>query len=123
MEGDGPHLTGKGRARRDPARSSLRRGPGSGSDTGDGRDRNDPTRRPPMSLDTVELVMEMEETFDIVIDDLDAEKIGTVGQAYRYILSRVRLSRDAPCQTASAFYRIRRGLMARTGADRRSIRP
>jgi acyl carrier protein len=76
-----------------------------------------------MGLDTVELVMEMEETFDITIDDLDAEKIGTVGQAYRYILSRVRLSRDAPCQSASAFYRIRRGLMARTGADRRSIRP
>ena len=76
-----------------------------------------------MGLDTVELVMRMEETFGIVIDDIDAEKIGTVGQAYRYILNRVRLSPDAPCQSAAAFYRLRRALVVRTGADRRSIRP
>jgi acyl carrier protein len=38
-----------------------------------------------MGLDLVELVFEMEETFGIVFDDLEAEKISTVGQAYRYI--------------------------------------
>ncbi len=37
------------------------------------------------SLDTVELVMEFEEEFDITIPDEEAEKIGTVGQAIRYI--------------------------------------
>jgi acyl carrier protein len=76
-----------------------------------------------MGLDTVEIVMKMEETFGIVFDDLDAEKIGTVGQAYRYILSKLELSPTAPCQSALIFYRLRRALMARTGADRRSIRP
>ncbi len=37
------------------------------------------------SLDTVELVMEFEEEFDITIPDEEAEKIGTVGQAINYI--------------------------------------
>ncbi len=37
------------------------------------------------SLDTVELVMELEEEFDITIPDDAAEKIQTVGQAVTYI--------------------------------------
>ena len=37
------------------------------------------------SLDTVELVMELEEEFDITIPDDAAEKIQTVGQAIEYI--------------------------------------
>jgi acyl carrier protein len=37
------------------------------------------------SLDTVELVMELEEEFDIDIPDDAAEKIETVGQAIKFI--------------------------------------
>jgi acyl carrier protein len=37
------------------------------------------------SLDTVELVMALEEEFDIEIPDEDAEKIRTVGMAIDYI--------------------------------------
>ena len=37
------------------------------------------------SLDTVELVMALEEHFDIQIPDEDAEKIVTVGDAIQYI--------------------------------------
>ncbi|HBE88458.1 MAG TPA: acyl carrier protein [Elusimicrobia bacterium] len=37
------------------------------------------------SLDTVELVMALEEAFDIEIPDEDAEKIKTVGEAVNYI--------------------------------------
>ena len=37
------------------------------------------------SLDTVELVMEFEDEFDISIPDEDAEKIQTVGQAIVYV--------------------------------------
>jgi len=41
------------------------------------------------SLDTVELVMAIEEEFDIEIPDEDAEKITTVGEAIQYIKNLV----------------------------------
>lgn len=41
------------------------------------------------SLDTVELVMEFEEQFDLNIPDEDAEKIQTVGDAVKYISENV----------------------------------
>ena len=41
------------------------------------------------SLDTVELVMEFEDEFDINIPDEDAEKIQSVGDAIDYIKKRV----------------------------------
>ena len=37
------------------------------------------------SLDTVELIMQLEEAFGIQIPDEDAEKISTVGDAVKYI--------------------------------------
>jgi acyl carrier protein len=39
------------------------------------------------SLDVVELVMELEDEFDVEISDDDAEKIVTVGDAVNYIKS------------------------------------
>lgn len=37
------------------------------------------------SLDVVELVMELEDEFDLEISDEDAEKITTVGEVVKYI--------------------------------------
>ncbi len=41
------------------------------------------------SLDIVELVMAMEETFDVEISDEDAEKIQTIGNAISYLRGKV----------------------------------
>jgi len=46
------------------------------------------------SLDVVELVMALEEEFDIEIPDEDAEKIVTVGEAAKYIESHA----EAPAE-------------------------
>jgi len=40
------------------------------------------------SLDTVELVMALEEEFGVEIPDEDAEKMSTVGEAVKYIESK-----------------------------------
>lgn len=40
------------------------------------------------SLDVVELVMELEDEFEMEISDDDAEKIATVGDAVNYIKSK-----------------------------------
>jgi acyl carrier protein len=40
------------------------------------------------SLDVVELVMELEDEFDMEISDDDAEKIATVGDAVTYIQAK-----------------------------------
>lgn len=42
------------------------------------------------SLDVVELVMGLEEEFDVEIPDEDAEKIATVGDAVSYIDSKTK---------------------------------
>lgn len=42
------------------------------------------------SLDTVELVMEFEKSFNLQIPDEDAEKISTVGDAISYLSSKVK---------------------------------
>lgn len=41
------------------------------------------------SLDTVELVMEFEDQFDVSIPDEEAEKIQTIGQTIDYIQQRL----------------------------------
>jgi len=46
------------------------------------------------SLDTVELVMEFEEEFDLNIPDEDAEKIQTVGQATKYVEEHLSKKKD-----------------------------
>ena len=42
------------------------------------------------SLDTVELVMALEDEFDMDIPDEQAEKLTTVGKAMDYVLERVK---------------------------------
>lgn len=42
------------------------------------------------SLDTVELVMALEEKFGIEISDEDAEKMTTVGEAIKYLEQKIK---------------------------------
>jgi len=44
------------------------------------------------SLDIVELIMGIEEEFDIEIPDEDAEKLTSVGEAMNYTLSKIGVS-------------------------------
>ena len=44
------------------------------------------------SLDIVELVMAMEDSFDVEIPDEDAEKIQTIGSAIQYLKEKLEAS-------------------------------
>jgi acyl carrier protein len=54
------------------------------------------------SLDTVELVMALEDEFKIEIPDKDAERIKTVGQALRYLQDRFTDKASTPKPPAPA---------------------
>lgn len=84
-----------------------------------------------MGLDVVELVMEVEDAFDISIPDDDFEEIMTVGDLHDYIVKRRCVEdpdRNEPtrpnvCLTAMAFVRIRSVLVSKLGIERSTIRP
>jgi len=77
-----------------------------------------------MGLDTVELVMEIEEAFDISIPDDRASTMLTVGDVYEFILEKTADStlKSSTCLTAAAFYDLRRHLRS-LGLTHLPIRP
>jgi acyl carrier protein len=77
-----------------------------------------------VGLETVELVMEIEDEFDLAIPDEDAEKIQRCGELHAYLLHRLRPLRGAPCVSAAAFYRLRKVLLQHLPlTKRRQIQP
>ena len=76
-----------------------------------------------MGLDGVEIVMKVEEAFDISIDDAEAGKCATPGQLIDLVLSKVGRTVDEACLTQRAFHRLRAALMRNLGVPRNQIRP
>lgn len=76
-----------------------------------------------MGLDGVEIVMKVEETFDITIADKEAEKCLTPGQLIDLVMNKVGRTDHAACLTQRAFHRLRASLMERLGLKRNQIRP
>jgi acyl carrier protein len=76
-----------------------------------------------MGLDAVELIMAVEEAFDMEIPDQEAVKLNTVGQMYAYVVSRLAFSQRDRCISSAVFYRTRRALMDLYALQRRSITP
>lgn len=75
-----------------------------------------------MGLDTVELVLAIEEEFGITIQEEDAEHMVTPRLVADYVFPRVRVHEDEPCPSQSTFYRIRSVLVNEFGVSRREIR-
>jgi len=81
-----------------------------------------------MGLDIVELVMEVEEEFGILIPDADYEQISTVGDMHDYICLKLPVDKPRPssgstrCLSSAAFLRLRRSLMSVCGVERDRVR-
>lgn len=78
-----------------------------------------------MGLDTVELVMELEDEFDLNIPDDVAAVLTTPGQVSDYLIAALggRAALTGVCSSACSFYRLRQQLMARFGTPRAAVRP
>ncbi len=76
-----------------------------------------------MGLDTVELVMEVEEEFGITIPDRDAGSIRTVGELHEYVAARIDPAPGSRCLSAATFYHLRRSLPGPLGLACDRLRP
>ncbi len=78
-----------------------------------------------MGLDSVELVIEVEETLGIEISNLEAEKIDTVQDFYDCAWKHVSNKKlaIAECYTQSVFYKIRQAVVENIKVDKASITP
>ena len=80
-----------------------------------------------MGLDTVEIVMNVEDAFSVTIPDDDAARIQTVGELYEFVVSKLASqsvrSRVGGCASARRFREIRRDLQAEFALSRGAIRP
>ncbi|HEY5043547.1 MAG TPA: hypothetical protein VIK53_16270 [Verrucomicrobiae bacterium] len=68
-----------------------------------------------MGLDAVEIVMKVEETFDIAIEDREAEKILTPHALIELVMSKVGRTDRAVCLTQRAFHCFRASLIRNAG--------
>ena len=75
-----------------------------------------------MGLDSVEIVIEVEDAFDIAIDDDDAGQVLTVGNLHDLVVSKLPEREQEVCHSAHVFYRLRRYLTDHLRWTRRDVR-
>lgn len=76
-----------------------------------------------MGLDSVELILAIEEEFGIEIPDSEASTIATVGDVYELVKIRVGQVEPASCLSQRIFHKLRRGLSESYGVERSAITP
>lgn len=76
-----------------------------------------------MGLGIAELMLDLEETFEIRIPDAQAQKCETVGALVEMVYSKTRHSKDQPCPSQQGFYVVRRCLVQSVGCSRDAVRP
>lgn len=76
-----------------------------------------------MGLDGVELMLEIEDKFQISLGDDEVGSVGTVGELHALILTKLDRTSPRACATSMAFYDARRALMTGVGIARNQIRP
>jgi hypothetical protein len=76
-----------------------------------------------MGLDGVELILAVEDAFQITITDEEAGTIVTVGDLHDLVMAKLHSQDCGRCLTSAAFYRTRQGIAESLGIARRDIRP
>ena len=75
-----------------------------------------------MGLDSVELIMSIEDKFGISIPDAECEQIATVRQMVDSVFEKIKLTPNKKCLSQILFYRIRKAF-EQFGKHKRNITP
>lgn len=76
-----------------------------------------------MGMDAVEIVMAVEDAFDIQIEDCEAERLVTPGQLIELVMSKVGTTKTGICLTHRSFNLLRGFFVRRCELQRKQIRP
>jgi len=76
-----------------------------------------------MGLDSVELLLEVEKTFDIRIPDREAEQIITVGDFHNSVWNHLTDRHSDKCNSQIIFYKLRSYFINTIGIERNSFKP
>ena len=76
-----------------------------------------------MGLDTVELVLDIEERFGISLPDEECQDVITVDDCYQLVLPKLNKADQEKCLTSATFYRIRKVIADAIGIDKRTLKP
>lgn len=76
-----------------------------------------------MGLDSVELLMAIEEEFGVEIPDSAASTMYTVGDVYDWLKVRTASTDPIACLTQRVFYKLRRALVENYSVERRLVFP
>ena len=76
-----------------------------------------------MGLDSIEILMKVEDTFGIKIPVREAEKIITVGDFHNAVWKYVEVQKEDKCKTQQLFYRLRTSLADQLQLDRKDLLP
>jgi acyl carrier protein len=75
-----------------------------------------------MGLEGVEIVMSVEEAFDITLPNAETEKLVTPRDLIELVMTKIRKSDTAACMTQNAFHRLRRSVMSELNIQRANFR-
>ena len=75
-----------------------------------------------MGLDQVEIMMDIEDAFEIPIFDDDWQRLKTVGDLHRLVQSKLQFHASTPCPCVVAFCSFRRAAIQLLGVPRSTIR-
>lgn len=76
-----------------------------------------------MGLDSVELVMKVEEHFDITIPDEDASTLVTVGMLHTWVVNELQRLRRPNVEPTAVFYKLRDLICRQLGVKAERVVP
>lgn len=74
-----------------------------------------------MGLDSIEILLDVENTFDIKIPDAEAQRILTIGEFHEAVWSHLNIRQSDHCNSQVVFYRLRAAICECFSVSRKQV--